>query len=291
MKKISAIIILFFLLVGIVSVAYLQEKELQRQQEEQREQQREQQEQREQQGQREQQEQEQQLQQTLVAESISVKGKGQPVVDSSRKEPAVEQETIYCEAVIDFEALQEENKDAYAWVNVPGTEIDYPILQSEEDNYYLNRNLDGSEGYPGSIYTNKCNAKDFSDALTVMYGHNMKNGSMFAGLHQFEDADFFENYNTILIYTEEARYTYEICAAAAYNNNYIPSVFDVTKEKTSIQFYESLLMYEDARKLVREGVELTQEDKLLVLSTCISNESTKRYFVVGRLVETALVQK
>lgn len=80
---------------------------------------------------------------------------------------------------VKFGELQSVNPDVYAWITVPGTEIDYPILQHPSDNsYYLMHNIDGSYGYPGCIYTENLNSKDFTDNNTVIYGHNMKNDSM-----------------------------------------------------------------------------------------------------------------
>ena len=71
------------------------------------------------------------------------------------------------------------NSDVYAWITVPGTEIEYPILQHHSDNsYYFMHNIDGSYGYPGCIYTENLNSKDFTDNNMVIYGHNMKNDSM-----------------------------------------------------------------------------------------------------------------
>ena len=89
---------------------------------------------------------------------------------------------------IDFAAAQAVNPDVYAWIWIPGTNIDYPILQSEteDDAYYLNHTIEKKEGLPGTIYTEKYNGKDFSSPVTVIYGHNMKNGSMFADLHKYE---------------------------------------------------------------------------------------------------------
>lgn len=195
---------------------------------------------------------------------------------------------IYRQPVIDFAGLQKENPDIYAWIEIPGTEIDYPVLQNEEDNYYLNRNVDGSKGYPGCIYSNSCNGKDFADFITVLYGHNMKNGSMFAGLHRFETADFFEQNDTILVYTADARYRYQICAASAYSDVYIPITYDVKLEASVDAFCDSLEVYEDDRKRIRTELTETEENRVLVLSTCIANEDTKRYLVVGKLIETAL---
>ena len=102
---------------------------------------------------------------------------------------------------IDFAALQEENSDVYAWIYVPGTNVDYPVLQHpEDDTYYLEHNMDGSKGLPGCIYSESVNTKDFTDPNTVLYGHNMKNGSMFASLHNFEDQQVFEENPYFYIY-------------------------------------------------------------------------------------------
>lgn len=262
-SKICAVIMIVLLLVCVIRVAYNHNQELQREKELQA----------------------MQLEKEAEPETVPVEEpEPEPTVT---EEPEPEPEPVYCDAVIDFAALKEENEDIYAWINVPGTVIDYPVLQSEEDNYYLERNLDHSTGYPGCIYTNKCNAKDFSDSITVLYGHNMKKGTMFAGLHDFEEEDFFEQNDQILVYTEDARYTYRIYMAAAYNDNYIPAVYDVTSGEAAIQFVESIKDYEDKRKFIREDMEVTEEDSLIVLSTCIANEGTKRYLVVGQLVEIA----
>ena len=95
---------------------------------------------------------------------------------------------------IDWEMLKEENADIYAWIYIPNTNIDYPILQHPtDDNYYLQHNLDGSTGYPGCIFTQSMNALDFTDSNTVIYGHNMGDGSMFHTLHEFEDNIFFDD--------------------------------------------------------------------------------------------------
>lgn len=124
---------------------------------------------------------------------------------------------------IDFTDLQENTSaDIYAWIYIPDTKIDYPVLQHPTDNsYYLNYNLDGSKGYPGCIYTEDYNAKDFSDVNTVIYGHNMKNGTMFAGLHQYGDSEFFAEHPYIYIYTPEKLFAYEVFASYEAGNEHI----------------------------------------------------------------------
>ena len=196
---------------------------------------------------------------------------------------------------VDFDACHAYNPDIYAWIVVPGTEVDHPVLQSEEDNYYLLTNPDGTSGYPGSTYSNaSCNGKDFEDAITILYAHNMPDGSMFTSLTELESESRFNEVTTIYIYTETKRLTYEIVAAVDYNDDYIPYYYDVSTGTGVVQFWNSLRTvcnFDTDPSYIREGAEVTAEDKLLVLSTCIRRYGSiiegGRYLVIGKLVESA----
>ena len=187
---------------------------------------------------------------------------------------------------VDFAQLETENPDIYAWIQIPDTEIDYPILQSEEDNYYLMRNADGSVGYPGCIYTNKCNYKDFTDCNTVIYGHNMKNGSMFAGLHDFKEEAFFDENEVLYIQTREALHTYTIYGVVTFDDRYIPDAFSVRSADGLMAFDSSIKSGKWGYSNFREDITLTKEDKVVTLSTCIANEGSKRLLLVGMLTDT-----
>lgn len=105
------------------------------------------------------------------------KDKNEDVYQKVQKqvEEKKQEEDAEDEIPIDFASLKETNPDIYAWIEIPDTNVNYPIVQSaDDDSYYLNHTIDGQEGYPGSIYTEKVNAKDFSDFNTVIYGHDMK---------------------------------------------------------------------------------------------------------------------
>jgi sortase B len=187
---------------------------------------------------------------------------------------------------VDFETLQTEtNADIYAWIYIPDTMIDYPVLQHPTDNsYYLNYNIDGSKGYPGCIYTENYNAKDFSDPVTVMYGHNMKSGAMFAGLHKFEDSEYFDEHQYIYIYTPDKLLVYEIFAAHIYGNQHILLNHNFESEYEVDAYLEEI---EDTRSMKynrREGVEVNSKSHILTLSTCVANQSDKRYLVQGVLL-------
>ena len=95
---------------------------------------------------------------------------------------------------INFDELSKLNPDLYAWIRIPNTAVDYPVAQSSnsDDNFYLHHNYLGNYEFAGTIYSQRHNSKDFVERVTVLYGHNMLNGSMFADLHKFSDEEFFE---------------------------------------------------------------------------------------------------
>lgn len=190
------------------------------------------------------------------------------------------------EKQIDFKALQEEeNADIYAWITVPGTKIDYPIVQHpEEPEYYLEHNLDGSKGYPGCIYTELYNSKDWDDPHTVLYGHNMKNGTMFAGLHYYEDSEFFEDNQYVYIYTEKEVLVYQIFAAYEFSNAHLILGFNTQDEDSFNQYLEGIFQIEGINNHFNEEIEVTAEDKIITLATCIANKPDKRYLVQAVLV-------
>lgn len=187
---------------------------------------------------------------------------------------------------IDFAALrQEENEHIYAWITVPGTVIDYPIVQHPEIfGYYLDHNLDHSTGYPGCIYSQLYNSTEWDDPITVLYGHNMKNGTMFAGLHQYEDSAFFEENPYIYIYTEDGVLVYEIFAAYEYSDLDLVQLYQMGGEQAYAEYLDSIYTLDGMNNNFNKEIEVSVEDKVLTLTTCISNHPANRYLVQGVLV-------
>ncbi len=185
----------------------------------------------------------------------------------------------------DFNSYWKQNKDIYAFVTVDGTGVDYPILQNEEDNYYLMRNLDGSEGYPGCIYTNRINSMQFDDYLTVIYGHNMKNKTMFGSLHNFDDEDFCKTHTEFTIETPEELLTYRIFAVVNFTDDNITYYLD-PKDPSSVSTFVNSIKTESAGRqpdYIDDSVEISDSDHLVVLATCIGKEPDRRFLVVGKL--------
>ena len=186
---------------------------------------------------------------------------------------------------VDFTQLWSINTDIYAWIYIPNTNIDYPILQCEgDDSFYLEHNYRGQYEFAGSIYTEDINAKDFSDPNTVVYGHNMLNGSMFRTLHNFRDPAFFECNPYIYVYLPDRTLTYEIFSGYEYDNRHILSSFDFNDRDVYEKYLEYAMNPTEAMMCVRRDLEVTPDDRIITLSTCLGNIETSRYLVQGVLI-------
>lgn len=187
---------------------------------------------------------------------------------------------------VDFEGLQEVNPEIYAWLEVPGTNINYPVLQHEGDQgYYLTRDIYGKSNQAGSIYTEDYNNKDFKDYHTVIYGHNMKNGSMFHNVRYFAEKEYFDTHSELYIYMPGKILQYEIVACYEYDDRHLLGMFDFDDEAAYAEYLEEIMNPRSMYAMIREGVELTTEDKLLTLSTCIANKPNNRRLLQAVLVE------
>ena len=184
---------------------------------------------------------------------------------------------------INFDELKAINPDVYAWIKVPGTNIDYPILQSttESDDYYLNMTMDGKYGLPGSIYTEKYNAQDFSDRVTVIYGHTMHDGTMFSELKKYRDRAFFDQNPYIYIYLPTARLKYQIFATVAFDDRYILGQYNFSNEEDFNGYVSELKSCLDGN--VNHDLEI--HERIITLSTCIDEFPDQRWLVNAVLVE------
>ncbi len=188
---------------------------------------------------------------------------------------------------IDFASLQAENSDIYAWIAIDDTDISYPVLQNQDttdfyDEYYLDHLVDGTSGFAGALFTQPINSMDFSDGNTVIYGHNLKNGTMFTHLHDYEDQSFLKAHKNISIYTPDQTYKYEVFAAVPFSDQHLMIAYDFAKESGVQAFLDDVYA---AGGVYADDVTVTAQDRLLTLSTCMNSAPTKRYLVVARLVE------
>lgn len=191
------------------------------------------------------------------------------------------------EIPINFDYLKEQNEDIIGWITVDGTIIDYPILYDTSFNlYYLKHNYVGTTTDYGSIFVLSENADDFSDFNTLVYGHNMPDGQMFAQLHKFRDSSFFEEHGEIIIYTPDRKLTYQVFAAYRTDNLNIIVNNDFSTEELQEAYIERIYTHTDLA-LFKPEYPVTASDRIVTLSTCIGNPDF-RYVVQGVLVSDEL---
>lgn len=192
-------------------------------------------------------------------------------------------EPVY-ENPIDFESLTAQYPDIYAWIHIPGTRVDYPIVQRDGDNtYYLNHTIEGRRRAEGAIFTEDYNGKDFEDPNTIIYGHNMKNGSMFKGLHKYKDRQYFAEHSELFIYQENRILRYKIFAAYTYDSRHLMLSFDFNDENVYRAYLDSVLTRKDMSSNIDASIKITSEDSIITLSTCNNNDK-QRYLVQAVLL-------
>lgn len=189
---------------------------------------------------------------------------------------------------VSFDELMQINPDIYAWIYIPNTNVDYPVARSTsdgDDSFYLEHNVYRQYQFSGTIYSEIKNSPDMHDRVTVMYGHNMLNGSMFASLHNFGNEAFFNENNTIFVLTKDKVFTYLVYSAYTYDDRHILNTNNFHDDKVFQEYLDSTLDPYAYDANVREGVELTTDSKILTLSTCTNGAADTRYLVQGVLVD------
>ena len=185
------------------------------------------------------------------------------------------------EIPVDLSYLQSLNSDVIGWIWIEGTGIDYPVLYDDTDNsYYIDHTRTGKYAKAGSIFVQDINEWDFSDFNTVLYGHNMGDGSMFAHLHRFEKESFFNDYDTVVVYTEDSVLTYKIFAAYVRDNEHLMKYYSYDTKADREAYIDDIYSHDG---LYRDDVDVTADDRIISLSTCTGWTYT-RLVVQGVLI-------
>lgn len=183
------------------------------------------------------------------------------------------------ESVVDWQKLENINKEIIGWIKIEGTNIDYPILKDDYNLKYLNRSYDGKYNKNGSIFT--LNNNPFQDDITILYGHNMKSGIMFSELSKYMNKEFLDKHKHFTIYTKE--HTYQATIFSCYS-------IGITEEEQNVKllnFEEEVDYYKNASVYSTEE-NIGEIKKIVKLSTCsyLNNRTTptdQRYYVVAKL--------
>lgn len=168
-----------------------------------------------------------------------------------------------------------------SWIRIEGTRIDYPVAQWSNNQYYLNHLLDGTKNKNGTIFVDCDNNADLSDRNTFIYGHHMKNGSMFAELVNYKKQNFYTEHPVIEYITPEKSYRAEIFSAQICEGS--ADLF--TKYYKNDADFEKYLKKMQQASLIKTNVSVTAEDRILTLVTCTYEYDDARFIVQAKLVE------
>lgn len=190
---------------------------------------------------------------------------------------------------IDFDILQKENPDIFAWLYVPGTGIDYPVLQSPvSDDYYDNHTAESIEGAEGALYTEMPNLMDMCDFNTVIHGKDGNETDLFADIHQYENPDFFRENDKIYLYLPGNILTYTIFAAYYDDGSDILRRYDYTSIEGCQEYLDALYQTKAMNRNIREGWEgVTPGHFLITLNGLTDSQTNAQYVVIGALVADA----
>lgn len=176
--------------------------------------------------------------------------------------------------------LKKLNPDVKAWIQVPKTNIDYPVVQGQDNMEYINKNVYGEFELSGAIFLSCLNKDDFSDPYNLVYGHNMKNGGMFADVADFTNKEYFETHQKGKLYltdaTRKIRFFACMKVTAADAKIYHPDGY--RKENL-----KDLLDYIQANAVQYRDVNVADENSLIALSTCSEAETNGRVVLIGKL--------
>lgn len=177
--------------------------------------------------------------------------------------------------------LSEENEDYVGWLSIPDTNIDYPVMQNKEiPDYYLYRDFEKKKRSYGSIYLDSA-CRLHTSMNNVLYGHHMKNGSMFSALSHYESEDFYKEHPTILFDSLYEQGDYEIVAAFKISANKLHTLASFILLHNKEQF-EEFKQFVEIHQLYDTGIDYQYGDKLLTLMTCDYSYRGGRIFIVAR---------
>lgn len=180
---------------------------------------------------------------------------------------------------IDFASLKAINEDVVGWLYLPNTVINYPVVQGEDNSYYLKRLVDGSYNANGSLFVDCKNQMDFSDDNTLIYGHHMDSGKMFATLVKYKNQEFYDAHPVIYFLTEEEDYQIEIFSGYVTTSDSDSYLLTAGSREQTIEWMKEMFHNSD----FYAEVTIRPEDHIVTFSTCDYHFHDARYVVHGKM--------
>ena len=193
--------------------------------------------------------------------------------------PVREDESPYLN--IDYDVLYSKNSDYVGWIYIADSQVNYPIMYSKDNMNYSHASFEQTYLYAGSIFMDYRNSMDMSDFVTVIYGHHMKNGSMFGQISRYKDVDWLEGHPYIEIYLKDKIYIYRVFSfhqTKATSDVYTFRYGNDAEKREHINMLKQHSWYDIP-------VDVTPNDKIITLSTCVKAEGLDRWVLHAVLNE------
>lgn len=208
----------------------------------------------------------------------------QDLVINTEKKDDTKEETFS----VDFEKLLEMNSDVVGWIRFDEpSEINYPVVQGRDNEEYLKRTFEANTNKLGTLFVDVNNPGDFSGRNTFIYGHNMKNGSMFAQLLKYKDDSFYKEHPYFYIYTPDGKVrTYEIFSAGVVKDTSDSYIMDYADDAA----FQTYIDYIKQQSAYPTSAEVTTASKIVSLSTCTNVRDDERFLVHGVMIKEEVVK-
>lgn len=166
------------------------------------------------------------------------------------------------------------------WLKIPNTSIDYPVVQGDNNKYYLNHNVNHEKDKSGSIFMDYRNRNKVLNRNTIIYGHFMKNKTMFHDLHKFKDKEIFFNNNMISFDTLTNEYSWEVFSVYVTKTDF----YYIQPDFEDAKLYEEFLKTIKEKSIYQSDINLSKNDIVLTLSTCTYEYKDARFVVHAKLI-------
>ncbi len=180
---------------------------------------------------------------------------------------------------IDFNKLKNKNEDVVGWLFNQNGVVNYPILQGDDNDYYLTHTINKKKNVNGSIFMDYRNSSDYTDSITMIYGHNMKNGTMFATIRRYRNQSYYEAYPSFYLYTEQGNFRLDVFSA------YQTTVYDtVFSTSCNVEDKSQLISHAFSKSAIKADVSVGNDDNIIILSTCTGRDDDARFAVLCKIV-------
>jgi len=180
-----------------------------------------------------------------------------------------------------YKTLLEINPDVVGWISVPNTAIDYPVVQADDNDYYLNRDFYGKPSRAGAIFMDYRSDARGRDRHIILYGHHMRNGTMFKELEKYKSEDFFSQNNVIVFNTLFNEMKWEVFSVYVTETNFPYTQIYFASDEEYVSFLKKIR----ERSMYQKDIKLTQKDQILTLSTCTYEYDDARLVIHAKRVQ------